>query len=67
MIVYYSIVSNKEIRKEAKKAIREIKAWFKKNPKRKDCRIQVWYGKAVVVKPNFIERTINQAADEACK
>jgi len=66
-IVVYKRYTDSEILADAKDAIKNITQWFKDNPKRKICRVQLWYNKTVHVKRDSIAKQINKAADEACK
>lgn len=65
--VAYMPLSEKVIRSSAKKTLKELKAWFKKNPERKDCSALLWYGKTYSIKRGEEEKMINAAADEAIR
>jgi hypothetical protein len=64
-IAVYQKYPEEQIRQDAKETIKNVKKWFKDNPDRKLCRIQVWYGKTIHVKRDQISVRINKAADEA--
>jgi hypothetical protein len=67
MLLVYSKIPNDEIRKSAKKAIYDIAAWFDRHPKRRVCRVEVWYGKSITVKRATVKEQINEAAKKAMK
>lgn len=39
-----------------------VRKFFEDNPKRKVCRAQVWFGKAIVIKKDKIDDVIDKAA-----
>jgi hypothetical protein len=67
MLVVYRKIPESEIRETAAKAIGEIGEWFKANPKRRVCNVELWYNKKVTVKPKTIAEQINAAAEAAIK
>ncbi len=67
MIVVYQKITDTEIRRDARNAVRQINKWFKQNPNRTDCKTEVWYGKMVVVRRGHVSEDIRAAADAAIK
>jgi hypothetical protein len=65
--VYKRLLSATQIRKEAKKAIRDIAKWFEQNPKRRVCKAELWYGKIISIKRATIEKQIETAVNETGK
>jgi hypothetical protein len=65
MIAIYRRITEPEIRRDARSAIRKIGKWFKDNPQRRVCRTQMWYGRFITVKRSTYKDEINQAAQEA--
>lgn len=67
MIVIYKTISEAEIRRDAKSAIRKINKWFKENPNRTDCKAETWYGQMSVIRRGHVAKDINAAAEAAIK
>lgn len=65
MIVIYSKLSPKEIKKIANKLIKDLPKWFENNPKRKICRVQLWYDKVINVRKENFKVRIEQEAEWA--
>jgi len=65
MIIVYNKVTNKQILKDAKKAVKQIQEWFGQNPNRRICKAELWYGKVAKIRKNHIEADINKAAEVA--
>lgn len=63
----YMTMPEKEIRKEAKKVIKQLRAWFKKNPTRTDCDAELFYGRRVIIKPDTIAKQVNDLVEELVK
>lgn len=61
MIVLYRRITEPELRRDAKSALRQITKWFKANPNRRVCRTQLWYGKTITVKRNTIKADIDKS------
>ena len=43
MIMIYQKIDKKTIQKDAKKLLKDIEKFFIDNPKRRVCRVEVWY------------------------
>jgi hypothetical protein len=67
MIFIYSKIPAKTIRKDAKETIAKLKVWFNEHPERKECLVEGWYGKTIIVKPKTIKQQIDEAVKEALK
>ena len=61
MIAIYKRLTEPELRRDAKSAIRQITKWFKANPNRRVCRSQLWYGKQITVKRATLKADIDKA------
>ena len=60
MILVYKRLSKKQLLKEAKETINQINEWFEKNPTRKVCKAELWYGKIYTIKRNTVADRINE-------
>ena len=67
MFLVYNTVPDKEIAKGAKETLPKLLEWFEKNPKRKDCDAQTWYGKRVKIRRDHAEEDLLAAAHAAMK
>lgn len=67
MIFIYKKISARQILKDAKDAKKKVAEWFKANPKRKNCKAEMWYGKVVIIHPNSIDSDIDAAAEAAIR
>jgi hypothetical protein len=67
MIIVYKTLTETEIRRDARSAIRKINKWFKQNPQRTDCNVETWYGGRTVVPRGKVSAAINAAAAAAIK
>lgn len=65
--VVYPKVSEEELRKMAQETIQQVEAWFVKNPKRRVCRVEVWYGKHLSIKRKTISEQVNALLEETLK
>ena len=67
MIIVYKTLTETEIRRDARSAVRKINKWFKQNPNRTDCNAEGWYGKMIVVRRGSVSKDIHAAAESAIK
>lgn len=67
MIALYRKVPESQIRQDAKEGITKIEAWFLKNPKRKVCRSELWYGKQVSIRRGHVAGDMEAAMQEALR
>lgn len=67
MIMLCKRLSKKQLVKAAAKAIKQLYKWFEKNPKRKSCSAELWYGDVVKVRRDYIVEDVNKAAEKAMK
>ena len=67
MIVIYKKLSEKTLRKEANDVIKKLQTWFDKNPKRRVCRSELWYGRYVTLKRNTFKQQIEKIIQEFIK
>jgi hypothetical protein len=67
MFVVYQTIPEKEIRQTAKESIEGVTKWFAEHPKRRICRVEVWYGRQIKVKRTTVAQQINEAAEAAIK
>ena len=65
--IVYKPLSNKELKEMAEKAIKGITKFFKENPRRRICNVELWYGRQVKVRKNHIEEDIQKALEKALK
>jgi hypothetical protein len=59
MIVVYAPMSEQQLRKSASENIPKIEEWFKANPKRRVCRVELWYGEVISIKRKTVAEQIN--------
>jgi hypothetical protein len=59
MIVVYQKMSEQNLRKSAKETIPKIEEWFQKNPKRRVCKVELWYGEVASIKRKTVAEQIN--------
>lgn len=64
MLVVYPRMSEKELRDSAAEVIPQIEAFFTKNPKRRVCRSELWYGKTYSIKKKDVTEQINTIIEE---
>jgi hypothetical protein len=67
MIIVYQKVPESRIRREAKEGVPKIETWFVKNPKRKVCRTNLWYGKRVFIRRGHVAKDMEEAMTEALR
>ena len=67
MIALYQTVPDSQIKKDGQDLIKRIGDFFKTNPKRKICNVQVWYGRTLRIKKTTIKEQIHEAVEEALK
>lgn len=64
MLVVYKRLTEKQLRKDAKDAIKQITEWFAENPKRRVCRAELFYGKTISVKRKTITEQVTKLLEE---
>lgn len=64
MIVVYSKMTKKQLKKIVEDSIKKIGEWFKSNPKRKICKVEWVYSEEKKVRRNHVEEDIKKLADE---
>ena len=62
MILVYNRLTKKELDESVEQTVQQIKEWFEKNPKRRVCNAELWYGKRVKLKPKTYETQIRETA-----
>lgn len=67
MLVVYSKIPESRIRREAKEGVTKIEAWFVKNPKRKVCRSELWYGKLTTIRRGHVAEDMAEAVKVALR
>jgi len=67
LLAFSSKLSEKEIQNDAKSVIRKVKKWFDKNPERKTCLVELWYGFQKRVNRTNFEKVINNVANKCIK
>lgn len=67
MIVIYKTLTETEIRRDARSAVRKINKWFKQNPQRTDCKTEGWYGQMFMVRRDSVSKDVHAAAETAIK
>lgn len=65
MFFIYEKISDEEIRVHAEKLVPEVEQWFKNHPKRKTCRVEVWYGKILILRRKDYKLKIEEAKEAA--
>lgn len=63
MIVVYKPMSTEQILESAQKAVYQIEEWFKANPKRRVCNVEIWYGKAYKIKRKNVTAQVTALAE----
>jgi len=61
MIAIYKKVPEEEILKESKGITQRVKQFFKTNPKRKVCRIGLWYDKSFSIRRGHVDEDLTKA------
>jgi Zn finger protein HypA/HybF involved in hydrogenase expression len=59
MIIVYNKMSKKELHESAKETIPQIEEWFQKNPKRRVCKVELWFGEMISIKRKTVAEQIN--------
>lgn len=59
MIVIYEKLTKKELKESKDGAIARITEWFEKNPKRRVCDAQLWYGQRHKIRRGHVADDIN--------
>ena len=67
MIIVYHKMSKKGLRKSAKETIPQIEEWFQKNPKRRVCKVELWYGRHASIKRKDVAAQINAVVEGIIK
>ena len=62
MLIAYARLTKEELAKSVEETVQQIKEWFEKNPKRRVCDAELWYGKRIKLKPKTYEAQIRQMA-----
>lgn len=62
LLVAYAPMTKKELAESVEDTIRDVKNWFEKNPQRRVCRAELWYGKYVSLQRKTFEAQIRQQA-----
>lgn len=65
MLIVYPKIKPATIKREAKKAKKDIAKWFEANPKRKHCRAELWYGDRCKIGRNTIDADVDAAVEHA--
>lgn len=65
MIVVYKKIPVEDIRKDTVETIVKVEAWFKRNPKRRVCHVEVWYGKRMDIHKGHVKEDMAKAQAEA--
>lgn len=67
MIVVYKTLTEVEIRRDARGALRKINKFFKQNPERSECVVGVWYGENARIHRDSVKKDLAAAVDAALK
>jgi hypothetical protein len=57
----YPRIPEKELREMAQEVVSKTEAFFANNPKRRVCRVQVWYGKVITIRRKHVQEDIDEA------
>ena len=63
--IAYMTLSDKDLKRNAKDAIRDINKWFEDNPKRKDCNAELWYGKRILIPKGKVKVMVEKFLKES--
>lgn len=67
MFVIYKTIPEAELRALAADTIPKISKWFEKNPKRRVCKAELWYGRTHKIKRKDVASQINTIVEALIK